>query len=95
MAILHNSIRVLGVVVTDGSKPLYNNQPVIGVRSASDPDAKFEQNHIVRKVEVIESGAVMWNDQRVIGVYVVPDGVTMWGNQPVIPVVGLPEPDPE
>lgn len=87
MAELHNNIPVLGVVITDGSQPMFNGQKVIGVREATA--AVFENNHVVRGVHEVANGATIWNDQPVRGVYIVPDARAVWNDQPVLPVSGL------
>ena len=87
MAELHNNIPVLGVVITDGSQPMFNGQKVIGIREATA--AVFENNHVVRGVHEVANGATIWNDQPVRGVYIVPDARAVWNDQPVLPVSGL------
>lgn len=86
MTAISNEQRVLGIrLVADGST-MFNNQPVIGVKSSA---GTFVDNLRVLGVDVLPADKAIHNDQPVLGAVLIADARTLYNHQLVIPVVAI------
>ncbi len=86
MASIYNEQRVLGIrLVADGTT-MFNNQPVIGVKSAA---GTMVDNLRVLGVDVLPADKAIHNEQPVLGAVLIADARKLYNNQLVIPAFAV------